>query len=308
MATNTNATGIFAQVYDFLFGPRSGPEPEPRRILCTGKWREFEQRRILLETTLKTPVTALSHEDEGTLQAQCAHKIMVENGFVKSFAEDMEAVYLYLGAGRGSSQFTLLDATGEFVNAYNVSTGYPKGGEPDIDLLKKTAGEIHDTFGDSIRMIVGFDSIYHVLKKTCPVVPDEGILADFQMTKGKDFAALGYLTELYPDTDMLVVRNFVTSDGNMRKITFATGTELLIDLGSGNANLVNPLTGQQLETRELPADWMTNDLSLVEVSESLTDLLELADKYDEETDSEEATDSEYEESEQEQVEQEEEAH
>ena len=291
MATNTNPTGIFAQVYDFLFGSGSEPETEPRRILCTGKWREFNSRRALLQAALNHPVTALSQEDEGILQAQCAHAIMKEEGYINPRCED--SVFLYLGAGRGSTQFTLLDEDGEYVNAFNVETGYPKGGEPDIGLLRDTAAQIHEAFGDSVELIVGFDSIFHVLKKTRPVVQDETALADATPTTGKDFIDLGYLTDLYPDTDMFVVRNFLTSNGNMRKISFATGDELFIDLGSGNANLVDPITGQQLETRELPADWMTNDDSLLAVSKVLRELLNAADHAENDSSSEEEeTDSE----------------
>jgi hypothetical protein len=210
---------------------------------------------------------------------------MKEEGYINPRSED--SVFLYLGAGRGSTQFTLLDKDGEYVNAFNVETGYPKGGEPDIALLRDTAAQIREAFGDTVELIVGFDSIFHVLKKTRPVVKDESALADATPTTGKDFIDLGYLTDLYPDTDMFVVRNFLTSDGNMRKITFATGDELLIDLGSGNANLVDPITGQQLETRELPADWMTNDESLLEVSKALRELLDAADHSEEDSSSEE---------------------
>lgn len=299
MATNTNSTGIFTQVYDFLFGSFNEQDSAPRRILCTGKWREFNSRRALLQATLNHPVTALSQEDEGILQAQCAHAIMKQEGYINPRSED--SVFLYLGAGRGSTQFTVLDEDGEYVNAFNVETGYPKGGEPNIELLRKSAAEVYDAFGDSVELIVGFDSIFHVLKKTRPVVKDESALDDATPTTGKDFTELGYLTDLYPNTDMFVVRNFITADGNMRKITFATGDELLIDLGSGNANLIDPTTGQQLETRELPADWMTNDDSLLEVSNALRTLLDAANRAesDDGSSEEEETDSECSENEEE---------
>jgi hypothetical protein len=65
----------------------------------------------------------------------------------------------------------------------------------------------------------------------------------------------------------------------MRKISFATGDHLLIDLGSGNANLVDPKTGQQILTKELPSDWMTNDESLITVGEYLEELLHAANEY-----------------------------
>lgn len=296
MASNTESQGILSQLYDCIFGDSKSESSSEvlLRILCTGKWREFESRRALLEAILNHPVTILSQEDEGILQAQCAHQIMMENDFVsptENNDEERTDLYLYLGAGRGSTQFTILDANGDFVDAVNVPTGYPKGGEPNISLLSEKAAEIHSKFGEAISMIVGFDSIFHALKHTAPVVEDESVLSDATPTTGKDFSQLGFLTDLYADTDMLVVRNFITKDGNMRKITFATGDDLLIDLGSGNASLVDPCTGQQIENRELPADWMTNDESLLAVSAAVQELLDASDNYEYGSD-EEDTDSE----------------
>ena len=276
---NQKVTGVMPKVFDFIFGTQTTTTEEPRRILCTGNWRQCEERRLLLEAHLTHPITVVTQEDEGILQAQCAHRIMMNERRIEHSGENN--VYLYLGAGRGSTQFTLLNHLGEFVNAYNVPTGYPKIGVPDISLLDTTAVDIFNTFGDSITMIVGFDSIYHVLSKSCPVIPDNSVLADtITKTTCNDFNELGYLTNLYPNTSMIVVRNFITTDGYMRKISFATGDELLIDLGTGNANLVDPLSGTQFETRELPGDWMTNDTSLIKTSNILKELLQAADQYD----------------------------
>ena len=139
--------------------------------------------------------------------------------------------------------------------------------------------KVFTEYGNDIRLIVGFDSIFHVLKHDCPVISDNGPLPTRVETKGSDFLKLGYLTDLYKDTLMIVVRNFINKDGETHKISFATGSELLIDLGSGNATLVDPTTGRQLESRELPCDWMTNDESLIAVHDSISKLLEVADSF-----------------------------
>ena len=277
MAQTSNPS-VFTQLLNLFFGSVDEVH-EPRRILATGKWRKFQTRRLLLEAALKHPITALSQEDEGKLQAQCAFDIMLKQGYISGNVTQ-PAYCLFAGAGRGSTQFTIVNMNGEVENAYNVETGYPKEGEPDIELLRKTALEIFTRYSSTIQFIVGFDSIFHVLKVDCPVVPDKGALPEKIETTGQDFLKLGYLTDLYENTPMIAVRNFVDRTGEARKISFATGKELLIDLGSGNANLVDPKTGRQIATYELPADWMTNDESLLEVASSLQKLLYEANEYD----------------------------
>ena len=277
----TSKSSVFTQLLNWFFGSVDELH-EPRRILATGKWRKFQTRRLLLEAALKHPITALSQEDEGKLQAQCAFDIMLKQGYIGGKVTQ-PAYCLFVGAGRGSTQFTIVNMNGEVENAYNVETGYPKEGEPDIELLRKTALEIFTRYSSTIQFIVGFDSIFHVLKVDCPVVPDKSALPASIPTTGKDFLKLGYLTELYQNTPMIVVRNFVDRDGESRKISFATGRELLIDLGTGNANLVDPKTGRQLNTIELPGDWMTNDDGLLVVASSLKQLLMEADEFDEMT-------------------------
>ena len=280
-SNTSNNDGFFATLYNYFFSGNEYYQPE-RRILCTGKWREFPFRRTLLEFALQSPVTELSHEDEGKLQAECAHRLMTLQGYT-----NMDGYFLYIGAGRGSTQMTVMDSEGAICSVFKTATGYPKDGEPDIEQLRETALKVFEKYGSSINLIVGFDSIFHVLKHDCPVIPDAekspetGHLPEVVETKGSDFAKLGYLTDLYPETPMLVVRNFITKDDEQWKISFATGDELMIDLGSGNANLIDPYTGEQLKSFELPSDWMTNDESLIAVSQGLRKLMEYADQLDE---------------------------
>ena len=251
------------------------------RILATGKWRDNEKHIPHLETMINNKITILSQEDEGKYQAQCAHSLMCQQGLLPNQTnKNDDDLFLYIGAGRGSTQFTLLNLEGELVKAINVPTGYPKDGEPETDILQAYSEQIvRDYSEDRVKFILAFDAIFHVLKEKTPVVPDNTDLPIAVATTTNDFAELGYLTDLFIDTPMLVVRNFVMKDGSKRKISFATGEKLMIDLGSGNANLVDPKTGRQIESIELPSDWMTNGNSLTEVGEGLQKLIKTANAH-----------------------------
>lgn len=254
-------------------------EDDEIRILATGKWRDNETHIPFLESMINSKITILSQEDEGKYQAQCAHSLMCQQGLLpiqKNKGDD--DLFLYVGSGRGSTQFTLLNLEGELVKAINIPTGYPKDGEPDIDILQAYSEQMVRDYGEKrVKFILAFGSIFHVLReKNSPVVPDNTDLPIAIATTTNDFSDLGYFTDLYIDTPMLVVRNFVMKDGTERKISFATGDKPMIDLGTGSANLVDPKTGRQIESVELPSDWMTNDKSLTEVGEGLQKLIETA--------------------------------
>ena len=280
---NTNNTSILANLFNRLFGYDDKSDDKtviPRQILCTGKWREFNARRLLLQAVLDHPVTTLTQEQEAILQSECACDIMFNQGYFDEHCNSEGEYTLYIGAGRGSTQMTVRNHKGGFVEAFNVETGYPRNGSPNIELLRATALKVFELYANNIKFITGFDSIYHVLKKNCPVIPDESVLPNEITTTGKDFYMLGYLTDLFDNTPMIVVRNFTTRDSGMRKISFATGHDIMIDLGTGNANLVEPSNGRQLATRELPGDWMTNDESLLLVCKAVSELLDEANEYD----------------------------
>lgn len=283
--SNPGIATIITSIWNFLTGSLSSEsyEEEPRTILCTGSWREMPFRRALLEYALGHPIIELSHEKEGILQAKCAHNLMNNEGYVHHGA----GYYLYLGAGRGSVQMTVINNQNEVVDVFTAATGYPKDGSgPDLSLLRETSLRVFEKYGHSMNFIVGFDSIFHVLKKNCPVIadaekdPENAHLPTSIDTRGSHFAELGYLTDHYAETPMLVVRNFINKDNETWKISFATGTEYMIDLGSGYAKLVDPLTGQQVRNYELPGDWKTNDESLIEISKGLRELLDYADQLD----------------------------
>tara|TARA_B110001469_G_C9640677_1_gene322197 strand:+ start:1104 stop:1973 length:870 start_codon:yes stop_codon:yes gene_type:complete len=270
---------MFNYILSFFVTPTLSKDID---ILCTGKWRENDEKRQKLERLINNEVTILTQHEEGEKQAQCAHALMSLQGLLpteENEDSDDEELYLYLGAGRGSTQFTITNIDGIVIDSINVETGYPKSGSPNIALLRECVNEININYGKRIKFILGFDSLFHVLKKKCPVVPDSGDLPTDVTTTGSDFSELGYLTDLYSDVPMLVVRNFRMKDGTMRKITFATGTKLLIDLGTGNANLVDPYTGRQIKTIELSNDWMTNDGSLKNIADNIKELMAVAKTY-----------------------------
>ena len=259
---------LFSKLFNYLFDTTVVPKTAPTRILATGKWRQYELRTLFMKSVLGHPVTILSQSDEGEYQAKCAHAMMNRQGYISHIDNKL---YLYVGAGRGSIQFTVLDSDGNFMQSFNSQHGYPKEGEANIEKFNSVAGEVYRIYPE-IELIVGYDSIYHHLKDKCPVIPDKGELPLTITTTCEDFAALGYLTE-YKKTKMIVVRNFKIGD-EMCKITFVTGDDLVIDLGTGKASLVDPDTGIQLENRELPNDWMTDDGALVEVSNIVRSLLD----------------------------------
>lgn len=280
-AQTSSQFGFIGNIFNFLldyFGLYQ--LSEEITILCTGKWRENDEKRKKLEELINNKVTRLSQEDEGKKQAQCAHQLMCQQELLqitnKSDSDEDEDLFLYLGAGRGSTQFTITNIEGEVKDVVNLETGYPKSGKPNIELLKEAAKKIYLDYGKRIKFILGFDSLFHVLKKKCPVVPDSGDLPEEVKTTGEDFSELGYLTDLYSDVPMLVVRNFRMKNGTMRKITFATGKKLIIDIGTGNANLVDPTTGTQIKTVELSNDWMTNEESLKLVANGIKELMVVA--------------------------------
>ena len=54
---------------------------------------------------------------------------------------------------------------------------------------------------------------------------------------------------------MLVIRNVTTPDGQLRKVTWGGGFAApFLDLGSGKAAVVDPVTGTQSQNVDLPDD------------------------------------------------------
>ena len=259
----------------------------PIDVVATGDWR------INMEDP-KSPYNKLKHKlseglnlsfipqkDEGIRGAQCAHRYMVIQGYIDHLVETTgseideglgaEPLFLYIGAGRGSTQITLLRTDGSTLAVFK-GPGYPRNGDSPIKALSLICEDIKRVHDGTILGIFGYDSIFHVLKSKCPVVKDSSLLPETITTTGNDFKKLGYLATNFRDVPMIVFRNFKTKDNIMRKATFLDGNKLKIDLGSGEAKLTDPSNGQQVSVVELPKDWKTNDESLDNVVSILEDM------------------------------------
>ena len=76
---------------------------------------------------------------------------------------------------------------------------------------------------------------------------------------------------------MIVFRNVITTDGIMRKPTFITGKDTAIDGGSGKWALVDPDTGNQIESFELPDEFTGDEEKLEKI---VNDCYEMVVKHD----------------------------
>jgi hypothetical protein len=266
----------------------------PLVINATGDWRYYKDKTECLQSMLGIgfEFEVISQEDEARGQALCAHRIMREQGYIDQIVNSNRLVgiplpefelFLYIGAGRGSTQITIIDLNGNVVEIY-MGPGYPKrkgGGDKKstIEDISAIVDKIHLKYGRGILGIFGFDSIFHVLKKTCPVVADKSKLPDTITTTGEDFRSLGYLASHYPNTPMLVFRNFIMKDGKDRKVTFLHGKKLKVDLGTAQARLTNPESGEQIYVADLPDNWQTDETHIDKIVEIMNYMKDQENKY-----------------------------
>lgn len=243
------------------------------RVCATGTWRANPEMFTKLKSMFddKWDFTLLSQEDEAIGQSQCAFKLMNNAGYLDDLVDGQTV--LFMGAGRGSSQFSLLNLKGEKV-AILMGSGYSKNGLAPIGELKNLLVDLSREHRDSIGMVVAFDSFYHICKKTSPVVPDGEFLPDSVITTCNDFAdALEIIPESWADIPMVVVRNFqVMGLEGVYKIGHLTTFEKgdgIFDLGSGRVAVMDPLNGTFRYEADLPADWTDNDSKLSEIADLL---------------------------------------
>ena len=260
----------------YFFETLNSLTASPLQVVATGDWRKNHEDKDSPFQRLKNELVSyfwssyelsiLPQSEEGSLAAKCAHRYMDLNGYIDFSFKDVpleDRLFLYIGAGRGSTQITLIDSLGEVIAVFK-GPGYPRSGESPVEKLLEICDTIKKDYGDRIVSIFGYDSIYHVLKKNSPVIADGGKLPEEITTTGADFCELGYLATHFMDVPMIVFRNFVLF-GQARKITFLQGSEPMVDLGTGEAKLVDPSTGLQIKMTELPSDWATNEESFREV-------------------------------------------
>lgn len=256
--------------------------PPPINVIATGLWRDNMDDDQSSFTKLKSKLPDyinlihISQEEEGIKAAQCAHRYMSIQGILDNLIEKCgsvfdEPLFLYIGAGRGSTQIVLLKRDGS-VKVIFKGPGYPRNGDSPVKALSLICEDIKQLHDGNIIGIFAYDSIFHVLKTECPVVQNEYNLPETITTSGKDFRKLGYLANHFEDVPMIVFRNFKTKDNIMRKVTFLEGEDLQIDLGSGEAKLTDPRNGQQLSVVELPEKWKTNESSLEDIVTILNEM------------------------------------
>lgn len=298
--------------YDFLFGESKKSKPIP--ILCKGDWYYNDvdtdvdddsingtnndtfyfsndnnntpqlngpiQGKKLMEYLLKRDLTSLSQEDELVMKSRCAHHLIEKNGIIDNLYESEQDCYLYLCATYETVQITVLDIYGkvlDFYPVYDIMGNYAH--KMIINDMNLHCNTLYKTYGSRIKLIVGFDAIYHLLKKReCPVLEDKSPLPEYITTTGKDFDKLVYLTNFYPDTPMIVVRKFRMNDGTLRKITFTNEDErYFITLGNNSVKLVEPLKGNPIKSFTLPEGWQTSVESMSHIAGNIRTLLSMAE-------------------------------
>lgn len=256
-------------------------------VHCTGYWRTEKGQESLDELNWQLngwlgylhlynrwTIETISQRDEGIGQAKNAWAHMDDAGYIDKYLTEESDVILFVGAGRGSSQYTFLDKYGNVIDFIGLS-GYPKNGEPDMKLFVDNAATIRMRYSSFIKTIVLFDSLYHILKKTCPVIPELEELPDSIETYGRDFLELGYLTDLYKNTPTVVIRNFKI-DNVLCKITYLPFNETpQYDLGSGKLAYTNTLTGQVIKNWDLPENYQDNPNSIIEIANAIEDIYDM---------------------------------
>ena len=251
--TKPNSRPISMHSVDSLLLPDSpdGPaSPHPAdagmKVVATGNWRVIPARRLALEAELGFPLQLLDQDHEADLAARCAHAIVETRSLASA------GLSLFVEAGRGSTQFVVVDTLGSVVHRA-FADGFPKTGDVAYGQKKLVASQIASSFGEQIELVVCYGSLWYILEKAgAPVIADKGELPASVETTGRDFP-MGFLDDEFAATKMLVIRNVKTLDGKLRKVTWGGGFAApFIDLGSGKAAIVDPETGTQSANSDLP--------------------------------------------------------
>ena len=97
----------------------SAASPTEMRIAATGRWRDDPAGFASLQQALGRRIELIQQDDEAELAAQCARAIVATQSHSK------RGLTLYVEAGRGSTQFTVLDPLGAVVHRSDAD-GFPK--------------------------------------------------------------------------------------------------------------------------------------------------------------------------------------
>ena len=251
-------------------------------IFATGDWRKQPALVKRLSDALNTPIHVVSQENEGQNQATNAHAILKADGYIESHAdeyydqnptgEQQPPVFVYIGAGRGSLQASVLDEDGDVLKVFKAA-GFPKLAEGEtrsFDNVSEVRTAIEAEFPGRVCLIFCFDAMFYQARDTLelPVLPDKAPLCEWttggeghllNIISEADFASMGFLAE--STTPIIFVRNFVTKNGMMRKIHMlpSSSGEYAVDLGSGKFAVVETATGKQVVNITLPDSYATDD-------------------------------------------------
>ena len=210
-------------------------------VVATGVWRKEGKKFADLQKEIGCSIQLLAQKDEAEYAAKCAFGIVQTKDLAKS------GLTLFVEAGRGSTQFTLMDSSGNIVSNTGAD-GFPSDASQLTykDKNDKLAELISDPLIKArIELVVAFGSLWYIYKKN-GALTDKAELPGVVKTKGKDFKLPGNdpfdLAKTFEDTPMLMIRN-VVAEGSLRKITWGGGLGLpanFVDLGSGKAALTDP--------------------------------------------------------------------
>ena len=260
----------------------STPPASGLPIFATGDWRKQPALVKRLSDALNTPIHVMSQKNEGQNQATNAHAILKADGYVESHAdeyydlnptgEQQPPVYVYIGAGRGSLQASVLNEDGAVLKVFKAA-GFPKLAEGEtrsFDNVTEVRNAIEAEFPGRVCLIFCFDAMFYQARDTLelPVLPDKAALCDWttggegdllNITAEADCASMGFLQD--STAPIIFVRNFLTKNGMMRKIHMLPGEsgEYAIDLGSGKFAVVETATGKQETNITLPDSYATDD-------------------------------------------------
>lgn len=266
-------------------------------LFLTGKWRKPENQDLVRQLTeyfdttnitdvsgettiVSAQVTLVTAEDEAHGQARFAHKQLADFGYIDAlwngFYEKnsaivdggVEPLYVYMGAGRGSAQASVMTADGTILRSY-YGDGFPRlkeGESHSYDNVAKIWADIvrdYDEHG-AIVSVMMFDAMYYQAKeKKCFWLKDNDYLyKEWDDKTGRwlwnedvyENIGFGRNKDQVSKPSFLCVRNFKTDDGISKKVHFLPTDKgpYAWDVGSGKMALVDTETGAQLKNLEFP--------------------------------------------------------
>jgi len=246
----------------------------------TGDWRKpemkphFEKIKYWFAPEGHDQLRILSQEDEARLQAKSAFELFDRAYNAKNtVGSTIGNFFLAAGAGRGSAQFTVMDAAGNVIEIF-TGPGIAKNETAEqAEERKIMYDQILTCIANSyeIGYAVFFDAMFHLIKNTeAPFVPDgaempRSLIDVPTMTDFVEFYGFG---KAISNTKTLVIRNvkITTEFGTVkRKISFITGEDYQFDIGSGKGALVDPLDGVNAASFQF-GEWQEYENELYKVA------------------------------------------